>query len=164
MVSREVGRACAPCASLKSLFRIKCWGAGENRPARRRVGFTPASSRPIGRIPTGGGHWREGPKVEYSPREATRADPRHFGVGLCAFAIPLTRFAYVFPTSEQIGITMPLEEQPSTNLRTLSYLCSRFNGPDFFFSRYSSPFILVHLADSVKGEFFKDFYECLEIR
>lgn len=82
MVSREVGRACAPCASLKSLFRIKCWGAGENRPGRRRVGFTPASSRPIGRVPAGGGHWREGPKVEYSPREATRADPRELGVGL----------------------------------------------------------------------------------
>ncbi|TGZ52624.1 hypothetical protein DBV15_07098 [Temnothorax longispinosus] len=35
----------------------------------------PASSSRIGRTSYGGEHWREGPKVEYSPREATRADP-----------------------------------------------------------------------------------------
>lgn len=81
VVSREVDRACAPCASLKSLFRIKCWGAGENRLGRRRVGFTPASSQRIGGKLCGGEHWREGPKVEYSPREATRADPGEYGVG-----------------------------------------------------------------------------------
>ena len=105
MVSREVGRACAPCASLKSLFRIKCWGAGENRPARRRVGFTPASSRPIGWIASGGGHWREGPKVEYLPREATRADPREFGVGLrlCHPAnSDRTRFIYTAPNRDDL--------------------------------------------------------------
>lgn len=87
MVSREVDRACAPCASLKSLFRIKCWGAGENRLGRRRVGFTPASSPRIGRTPYDGGDWREGPKVEYSPREGTRADPGEYGSGVALVAI-----------------------------------------------------------------------------
>jgi len=87
VVSREVDRACAPCASLKSLFRIKCWGAGENRFGRRRVGFMPASSLRIGRTSYGGEHWREGPKVEYSPREATRADPGEYESGVAAAAI-----------------------------------------------------------------------------
>jgi len=34
-----------------------------------------------------GGDWREGPKVEYSPREGTRADPGEYGSGVVLVAI-----------------------------------------------------------------------------
>lgn len=104
MVSREVGRACAPCASLKSLFRIKCWGAGENRLGRRRVGFTPASSPRIGRIRYSGGHWREGPKVEYSPREATRADPGENESGVALVAIAGNAHSIYMGFQERLGL------------------------------------------------------------